>query len=176
MYCSRDQQINVMATWYMTMDEVLALYDKAGFYLMPYKDSVTIVSNMDLSNACLAFAISDGVAKGRYSNFYDMSKLPAVCELSGNTNIDHRMLSDNALNGAWSSARISLKCTGEPKVLVKASRTNFNGVRLRSDGSLYSEVTINGQNAISGINVSIIDNVSTPLTILSALKTTGLSL
>lgn len=62
---------------------------------------------------------------------------------------------------------------GETSVVVRAGRSNSYGIRLKSDGSLYSEIKDNGKDATSGITVSVTNNASTLLNISSTLKAGG---
>lgn len=102
-------------------------------------------------------------------------KAPALqCDIQGDTTIDHKSLPDNALDGAKASLRLNVQCKGGPaSLIVSASRSNSNGVQLRSDGSLYSKITVNNKDATQGINVQVSDGTTAMLNITSTLSTHG---
>lgn len=129
------------------------------------RDAVTPIT-------CLALASHNGFSSLPFTNCVDLMPTPVKCDLTGNTNIDHKTLLDDALNGAQASTQLDLKCNRSASVTVKATRTNSYGVSLRGD-TLYSEVKLNGMNATDGINISATDNWSTPINITSTLKTRG---
>ncbi|MCK3863858.1 hypothetical protein [Pseudomonas sp. B329] len=100
---------------------------------------------------------------------------PALqCDIQGDTTIDHKSLPDNALDGAKASLLLNVQCKGGPaSLIVSASRSNSNGVQLRSDGSLYSKITVNNEDATQGINVQVSDGTTAMLNITSTLSTHG---
>jgi len=98
---------------------------------------------------------------------------PVVCDLNGDTTINHKTILENAINGAQASTQLNLVCKGSASVTLKATRTNSYGVRLRGDDSLYSEVKINGKDATNGISVQAISNLNSPINITSTLKARG---
>lgn len=95
------------------------------------------------------------------------------CDINGNTTIDHKTLLDNALEGVQAWTQLTLKCKGDASVIIKATRTNAYGVRLKNDDSLYSEVKINGMDATDGIDIKVTNNQGPPINITSTLKTRG---
>jgi len=99
---------------------------------------------------------------------------PALqCTFTGNTTIDHGTLSDNDVDGAKASTLLDVQCRGVATVNVSASRTNSSGVKLKTDGSLYSKVTINGKDATDGINLYVSDSQPSRLDITSTLNSSG---
>jgi hypothetical protein len=99
---------------------------------------------------------------------------PALqCEITGDSTINHRDLPDNKIDGASASTQLNLRCRGTASVTVTASRTNSSGVQLKSDGSLYSKVTINGKDATEGIRVDVTDGQTTKMDITSKLSSSG---
>ncbi|PNG38721.1 hypothetical protein BK640_00750 [Pseudomonas protegens] len=87
--------------------------------------------------------------------------------------IDHKSLMDNAVDGATASTQVYVQCRGPASMTVSTSRSDSYGVRLKSDGSLYSKITVNGKDATAGINVPITQDQFTPLTITSTLVKRG---
>lgn len=158
----------------LSMGQVLSRLNSQGVYI-PYDTSIVAQGGYDPAGICITLEIVSSDT-GESADLGDCApiKLPSVkCDITGSTTIDHKILSDNALNGAQAFTRLNLKCLGSASVIVNASRTNSWGVRLRSDESLYSEIKINNQDATSGITVPVTNNASTPLTITSTLKTRG---
>lgn len=158
---------------YMTLGEVLSEFTSLGLIRMPYSGS--FLSSISVSNGdCLQWRLYvTGSATTNVTDCHSTLPPPVQCSLYGNTTIDHKTLSDNALNGAQASTSLNLNCQGSANVIIKATRTNSYGVRLKSDDSLYSEVKINDKDATNGINIPITSNLNYPLNITSTLKTRG---
>lgn len=95
------------------------------------------------------------------------------CEVAGDTTINHRNVSDAAIDGNEAGATLQLTCTGTTKVIVSAGRESFAGINLRADGSLYSKLTIGDKSAAIGVSVNVNDGLPTPVTIKSTLYTKG---
>ncbi|SDU99626.1 MrpH family fimbial adhesin [Pseudomonas mucidolens] len=160
-----------------TMGTLLSDLMRVGFRV-PFYGS-TLVPHASANNRlCISFSFSQTGPNigGGVSLFGPCTKVvpPSLqCEIKGDTTINHRNLPDNALNGAKASTQLDLQCRGPASVTVSASRTNSSGVQLRSDGSLYSRVTINGKDATTGINVKVSDGLTTKLDITSTLSSSG---
>lgn len=145
---------------------------------MPFRDSNLIEAGWDLTGGCMAFTTASGNLEGPA---YDLTSCvplrqptpPVQCSISGNATVDHRTLSDSELNGAQASTRLNVRCNASASISVRAARTNTWGVRLRNDDSLYSVVTINTRDATNGINMSVTNNLDSPLNIISTLVTRG---
>ena len=158
-----------------TMGNLLASMTAQGFNI-PFKASILVPTNSAPSYyLCLGFTKSIigsniGGAINLFGPCTPVRKPMLQCDISGDTTIDHKTLLDTAENGARASTQLGLKCRGATSVVVTASRTNSNGVQLRSDGTLYSKLTINGRQPWGGINVSVRENVTTPLDIVSTLS------
>lgn len=139
---------------------------------MPLNASL-LVEGFSYNATCIVLYIGTNRVNQPITNCAPVKSPPVNCNLNGNATINHNTLSDNALNGAQASTTLSLLCAGSASVIVKASRTNSYGVRLRSDDSLYSEVKINGKDATAGINVAVENNMSVPINVSSTLKARG---
>ena len=162
--------VNVTAYGKFTMGDLFPLFQKKYGYSMPIS-KMTRMDSKDLGKSCLGLIMGNLAAK--VSNCARIRSAAVRCDITGNTTIDHKMLLDSALNGAQASTQLNLKCDSSASVTVKATRTNSYGVRLRSDDSLYSEVKINSQDATNGINLSVQNNLSSPIYITSTLITRG---
>lgn len=158
----------------LSYGQLLTLMVGKGFS-MPFEGSA-LMPVMDAAASqptCIGLRLS--AIDGLFTPCFPLKKAtapPVKCDLAGNTNIDHKILSDTALDGAQASTQLNIKCNGSASVTVKATRTNSYGVSLRGD-SLYSEVKINDRDATDGINISATNNLDVPINITSTLKTRG---
>lgn len=157
----------------LNLGQVLTCLASSVFRVtIPYSGYAYFKRDAVTPTTCLAIASHNGFRSRPFTNCVDFMPTPVKCDLTGNTNIDHKTLLDDALNGAQASTQLDLKCNQSASVTVKATRTNSYGVSLRGD-TLYSEVKLNGMNASDGINISATDNWSTPINVTSTLKTRG---
>lgn len=164
-----------MKTYGLTTGELLSQLNEVGFRIPMQTTISSSIKNNQKPSDCVALYAGTNAASGAHliSSCTLVGQAPVKCDINGNTTIDHKTLVEDKLDGAQTSTQLNLKCTGETSVVVKADRTNSYGVRLRSNDSLYSEVKVNGKDATGGITVPVTNNVSTPLTITSTLKTRG---
>jgi len=159
-----------------TLGDLYSDLQAVGFRV-PLSGSI-LVANQDASNnLCISFAYAttSGNLGAAFNLFGPCTRVVAPtlqCDITGDTNINHKTLSDIEANGAKASTKLQLKCRGPASVTVSASRTDTNGVQLRDDKSLYSKITINGKDATAGINVTV-PNGQAPLNIESTLATRG---
>lgn len=157
----------------LTLGDVVRLHNANGLFYMPFSRSVLDkVKNSDPTCMLIEVGVSWS-APLPITNCAPVAPAPVRCDIGGKNTIDHKTLSDNALDGAQASTQLDIKCAGNASVVVKATRTNSWGVMLRNNGSLYTEVKINGKDATNGINMAITSNLSAPLIITSTLKTRG---
>ncbi|TLG91673.1 hypothetical protein FEM54_12035 [Pseudomonas edaphica] len=145
---------------------------------MPFNGSVLDPESVYTDETCIGFVASPyepgTIGAGSFFGHCQRVKPPMVqCEVNGNTTIDHKSLPDNALDGATASLQLNVQCKGQASVTVSASRSNSYGVQLRSDGSLYSKITLNGKDATNGINVPVAAGQPSPLNVTSTLSTRG---
>ena len=156
----------------LTLGEIVKLHNAWGSLYMPFSSSV--IDKVKNGNAtCMRVNVGVSWAMRALTDCAPIVLPPVRCTIGGNNMIDHKTLSDNALDGAQASTQLDIKCAGDASVVVTATRTNSWGVMLRNNDSLYSEVKINGEDATAGINMAITSNLSAPLTITSTLKTRG---
>ena len=161
----------------VTFGDILRELNSMGVF-MPYSDSYLIESAADLTGGCMVYTTSSGNMGGPAYDLTNCVPLrpptpPVQCSISGNATVDHRALSGSELNGAQASTRLNVRCNASASISVRAARTNTWGVRLRNDDSLYSVVTINTRDATNGINMSVTNNLDSPLNIISTLVTRG---
>ncbi|MEG0860393.1 MAG: hypothetical protein RSD81_03045 [Pseudomonas sp.] len=145
---------------------------------LPLSGSILVPVKYASDEVCITFSYSKigpdlGGGIGLFGPCTRVATPVLQCDIKGDTTIDHKNLPDNALDGAKASIQLGLQCRGPASVTVSASRTNASGVRLRSDDSLYSKITVNGKDATAGINVAVADGLNTPLNITSTLSTRG---
>lgn len=95
------------------------------------------------------------------------------CDITGNTTINHNNVSDAAINGNEADTTLELTCTGATRVIVSAGREDLSGIKLRTDGSLYSKLTIGNKAAEFGVVIGVENGVPTPVTIKSTLYSNG---
>ncbi|QYX48844.1 hypothetical protein K3F43_04870 [Pseudomonas tussilaginis] len=160
-----------------SMDHLLLDLQSKGFRI-PLSASILVPLEDVNDELCISFSSSRigpdlGGFIGLFGPCSRVVKPVLQCEIKGDPTINHKNLPDNALDGVKASTQLSLQCRGPASVTVSASRTNASGVRLRSDDSLYSKVTVNGKDATAGINVAVSDGLSTRLDITSTLSTNG---
>ncbi|MGQ5793271.1 MrpH family fimbial adhesin [Serratia sp. IR-2025] len=89
------------------------------------------------------------------TTLFDVSKIerPATCEfLTNNVTIDHGVLSSKDINGSRASSDVFISCSGKASVNVK---TLDSGISLNSEGNLYSNITINGVNGMTGTTLAL---------------------
>jgi len=158
-----------------TMGDLLKAMMERGFRI-PYDGSLLVPreATTTTSEICITFAVS----------FANTAWLPVgtctpvtppilQCDITGNTNLEHGNLADNAVNGAQATTQLSLQCTGITQVSVRAGQENPLGVRLRDDNSLYSRISINDKAAAEGVLVSVAANQITRIQVKSTLVTSG---
>ncbi|WP_207815341.1 hypothetical protein [Pseudomonas sp. 50_B] len=171
------------ATWEVpvrrdsNMGELLRDLQNQGFRI-PLSGSIFVPSKYAPSDLCIGFTtVKIGPAIGGGLNplgyCYPVALPTLQCNVTGYAVIDHKILMDDAVDGATASTQIQMQCRGPASVTVSTSRTDSYGVRLKSDGSLYSKITVNGKDATAGINVPITQDLATPLTITSTLVKRG---
>lgn len=159
-----------------SMGELLSDLQNKGFRV-PFDGSLLIPHASSGNDLCISFFVartgSHGAVYGPFGPCTPVSTPPLQCELEGNTTIEHGNLPDNKLNGAKALTLLELRCKGPSNVTVSASRTNYLGVQLRSDGSLYSKITVNGKDATDGITFPVEYDWPRLLNITSTLSTQG---
>ncbi|MNO57633.1 hypothetical protein D3C76_481740 [compost metagenome] len=162
---------------YSTMGQLLVDLQSKGFRI-PLNGSVLVPYNSVTDDLCITFTYaaigpSIGGAVSRFGPCTPVMAPTLQCQLTGDTTINHKNLSDNEVNGAKASTQLNLQCQGPSSVTVSTSRTDYSGVKLRSDGSLYSKITINGMDAYRGIDVQVSKGQIAKLNITSTLSTRG---
>ncbi|MCO7580390.1 MULTISPECIES: hypothetical protein [Pseudomonas chlororaphis group] len=144
-----------------------------GFQI-PFSGSFFVASKDVSPDLCVGF----GFVKlgpdlgGTWSPFGPCSRVtePMLqCNISGSNTIDHKRLVEFELNGNTASTRVTINCSGASSVTLFTSNSNSYGVQLRPDGSLYTKITVNGEDATKGINIAVKEYLSTPVTITSTL-------
>ncbi|MCK3863859.1 hypothetical protein [Pseudomonas sp. B329] len=148
-----------------------------GFQI-PFNGSVLDTQSVYTDETCIGFVAAPyepgTIGAGNFFGHCQRVKPPMLqCEINGDTTIDHKSLPDNALDGATASLQLNVQCKGQASVTVSASRSNSYGVQLRSDGSLYSKITLNGKDATNGINLPVVAGQATPINVTSTLSTRG---
>ncbi|MGY1449362.1 MrpH family fimbial adhesin [Pseudomonas chlororaphis] len=159
------------------MGELLKDLESKGFRI-PLSGSIFVSSKYAPSELCIGFdAVKVGPNIGGAPSRLGPCPRVAVpslqCDITGYAVIDHKSLMDNAVDGATASTQVYVQCHGPASLSVSTSRTDSYGIRLKSDGSLYSKITVNGKDATAGINVPITQDQPTPLTITSTLVKRG---
>ncbi|MGX1021968.1 hypothetical protein AB7M33_004644 [Pseudomonas sp. Y3 TE3536] len=159
------------------MGELLSDLKSRGFQ-MPLTASILVPAESASDNLCISMTYAHTTSSvGSAVNLWGPCtrvKAPTLqCDFTGDTRINHRTLSDAKLDGAKASTTLRLQCRGPASVTVATSSTNTNGVRLRADNSLYSKITVNGEDATTGINVALTNGLARSLNIESTLVTRG---
>lgn len=159
------------------MGDLLKDLESKGFRI-PLSGSIFVASKYEPSDLCIGFgAVKTGPTIGGAVNplgpCYRVAAPSLQCDITGYAVIDHKNLMDDAVDGATASTQVYVQCRGPASLAVSTSQTDSYGVRLKSDGSLYSKITVNGQDATAGINVPITQGLATPLTITSTLVKRG---
>lgn len=161
-----------------TMGDMLTTLNRYGFSI-PFRGSVLVSKQSNVnSEMCLSFSVSTiGPAIGGVIGLFGPCTrvMPPIlrCDISGDTTIDHKSLADTQLDGATASIQLTVHCKGTTSVTITTSISNYFGVKLRSDGSLYSRITVNGRDATYGTYQTVRDDEPTPVNITSTLITHG---
>lgn len=140
-----------------------------GSILVPY-ESVNKYNDICIAFTYVRLGTNLGGVAETFGPCATVATPPLQCNITGKTTINHYTLSDNDVDGAKASTLLDVQCRGVAIVRVSASRTNSSGVKLTTDGSLYSKVTINGKDATNGINLFVTDSQPSRLDILSTLS------
>ncbi|WP_447879500.1 MrpH family fimbial adhesin [Serratia fonticola] len=81
---------------------------------------------------------------------------PLSCYIDGAINIVHGILNDNALDGSTKIISSRVYCTGPAMVKITAlSSQGGDVVKLRPDGSLSSQLKVNGINGYNGATIFV---------------------
>lgn len=164
----------------LTMGDLLKAMIEKGVNI-PYNGSILIPHGTRVdSNFCLTFVRT--LATPNVGSFVHrftgppctpLPRPPLACQLTGRGNIEHTNLTDVTVEGAQASTRFTLRCNGATQILISAGKENALGVRLRSDNSLYSRLTINDQAAANGVPIRVNANQTTNFDVKSTLVTRG---
>lgn len=154
----------------ITMGELLSKLNAQGSFYIPYESSIVVTQGLDIK--CMSLQVGSHSNMRPVTSCAPVKRPPVRCDIDGVAVIDHKTLSDIALDGAQATTQLSLKCMGDTDVIIKATRTNAHGVSLRGD-SLYSEVKINDKDATDGIIMTVTNNLDFPIKVSSTLKTRG---
>ncbi|HDZ3441791.1 hypothetical protein I5K02_27980 [Pseudomonas aeruginosa] len=159
-----------------SMDE---LYRQMSGFEIPFHGSIFVPSNIrppiaSTDELCIGFvsAISNGAytAKGPCARV----KAPAlICSFSGADTIDHGNIKDSEVMGSSSEVTLGVSCSGGTSVTLTASETDSYGLRLRSDGSLYTRLTFNEKNASNGLVIPVQAGVESLVRVKSTLIKRG---
>lgn len=153
-----------------TTGAVLYGLNNRGEFLIPYTDTTTITTHFRAGlSACLQVMIGIDRLMRPLTSCAPAKPTPVTCNITGDTTIDHKTLSDNAVDGALAATKLYIRCEKPTSLTVNATRTNVRGVKLRYDDSLYSAIKVNGQDATDGIKIQ--NNAW--ITITSTLKANG---
>lgn len=81
---------------------------------------------------------------------------PLSCDIKGSINLPHGILNSNAIDGSSKAMSSLVYCTGPATVRITAL-ANQGGdiVKLRSDGSLSSQLKVNGINGSDGVIIYV---------------------
>lgn len=81
---------------------------------------------------------------------------PLSCDIDGTVNLAHGILNNNVLDGNTKAMYSRVHCTRSATVKITVI-SNLGGdiVKLRTDGSLLSQLKVNGVNGVSGVTVPV---------------------
>lgn len=151
----------------------------ATVFRIPFKGSIFVPGAR--RSLCISF-VQQFVYGGGIETRYDpvgpcrsTMEPPAKCEITGSPTINHGSISDNidTINLSSAQTTLQLKCTGKGTVMASASKESPTGIKLRSDGSLYSKITIEGKPAAAGVRINVENGLATSITIKSQLYSNG---
>ncbi|MFJ7141292.1 MAG: hypothetical protein ACN6P5_19870 [Pseudomonas protegens] len=157
---------------------ILAQMKDKGFS-MPFHGSFVVPTGTPVSSTlCISFAYAETAANiGGAFNLYGpcarVVKPTLQCDIGGNTMINHGSVNDMAIDGNEAGATLRVSCTGVSSVIVSASKESASGIKLRTDGSLYSKLTIDGKSAADGVSIKVEEGFSTPIFVKSTLFSKG---
>lgn len=152
---------------------------KAKGFSIPLYGSLLVPKGTSVSNEfCISFAFAEvtGTIGGGY-NLYGpcarTAKPTLQCDIGGNSIINHGAVNEMAIDGNGAGTTLRLSCTGVSSVIVSASKGSASGIKLRTDGSLYSKLTIDGKSAADGVSIKVEEGLSTPVLVKSTLFSKG---
>lgn len=148
-------------------------------FSIPFQGSLFVPKEQKISEEfCISFAqaysyVGSGNVYAPIGPCAPVIKPELQCDIKGNTVLNHNNISDAAIDGNEATAALQLTCTGVSSVFAYASKESPSGVKLRSDGSLYSKLTIDGKPAANGVSINVKDGIPEPISIKSTLHTKG---
>lgn len=158
--------------------ELLSDLQKQGV-TVPLSGSILVPAEYPSSQLCFRFNWSHtgpnlGGAVNDWGYYCNRVVAPPLsCSITGNSIITHTPVSDREINMSTASTVLKVQCSGPSSVTVTASRPDSRGVPLRDNGSLFSSITVNGEDATSGVNVRLPDGRNGSLNIRSRLSSIG---
>ncbi|MGH8816165.1 MAG: hypothetical protein ACREX5_06190, partial [Achromobacter pestifer] len=162
-----------------TMGELYRHMNKKGFSV-PFKGSVLVPKDINpplTQPICIGFTAAFtgsniGGIIGPVGTCSAVIAPPLKCDVKGKSTIDHGTLTDDRVDGHIATTQLMVECTGMSKINVSLVDVDSDGVRLRSDGSLYSKITINNRVVGDSGELFPIDNMLT-LDVSSQLSAKG---
>ncbi|CAB3648467.1 hypothetical protein [Achromobacter pestifer] len=168
-----------MPTTATTMGELYGQMNSRGFWT-PFKGSVLVPKDINppLANPiCIGFtrAFTSANTGGFISPIGPCSAViapPLKCDINGDSTLNHGKLTEDRVDGHVATTQLTVACTGISKIKVSLVDVGSDGIRLRSDGSLYSKIRINNRVMDDSGELFPIDNMLT-LDVSSRLSTRG---
>jgi len=161
-----------------SMAYVLDQMQRRGFSI-PFKGSLFVPKDNKTSDSfCISFAqgysySSSGGVVAPVGPCVRVIKPALQCDIKGNTIINHRDVSEVAIDGSEASTTLQLTCSGVSSVIASANKGGSSEIKLRADGSLYSKLTIDGKPAGDGVSINVEEGLSTPVLVKSTLFSKG---
>ncbi len=161
-----------------SMANIYSQLTKQGFRI-PLHGSVLVPKTTAIDDRfCISFAqgysyAGSGGIVAPVGPCAKVTKPVVQCQISGYSTIDHGDVKDTEVDGHQATAQLQLACTNVFNVTVTLSRDGSRGVRLRPDYSLYSQLTVNGADASTGLSVAVEEGKPTPLLVRSRLTSIG---
>lgn len=92
-----------------------------------------------------------------------------ICTLTGDTNLEHGNLLKGAVAGHKTSTTLKISCNMSALLSVYSYGSGTDNIQLSNDGSLESEITLNGMNGKQGVDIEVKLNSDSSINITSTL-------
>jgi len=165
--------------WIKPSTSMTAVRKQMSGFSIPFESSLFVPKEKKISDSfCISFAqgysyVGSGSIVAPVGPCAPVIKPALQCEIKGNAIINHRDVSDAAIDGNEAGTTLQLTCSGTTSVIASASKESPSGVKLKADGSLYSKLTIEDKAAAPGVSIKVEDGLATPIAIKSTLYSKG---
>lgn len=145
---------------------------------IPFKGSLFVPDEKKMSKTfCITFAETKFVPDPAISFVVPVgpctrvSPVPLVCKTWGSPVINHGNLNETTVEGNQADITLQITCSGPGSVIATIGKGSSR-VALNEEGTLYSIITLNNQDAAAGVPIQVAGEVGRSLYLASTLFTT----